>query len=115
MIEEAHMTTVRLWSSITLGTNAGEYVDYLKQTFIPACRAAEGNQGLLVMKTLRGELVHFLLVSFWVSEQALANFAGTDVEEVVKPSPEERRLLLAFESTATHYSVLYRSEVHERR
>jgi heme-degrading monooxygenase HmoA len=114
-MEEAHMTIVRLWSGITLGTNAGEYVDYLEKTFIPACQIAEGNQGLLVMKALQGELAQFLLVSFWISEQALADFAGTDGEEVVKPCPEESSLLLAFESTARHYRVVYRSADHERR
>ena len=104
------MTVVRLWSGITLETNAAQYFDTLKKTFIPACQTAQGNQGLLVMKAGQGELAHFLLVSFWVSEQALADFAGTDGEEVVKPSPEERSLLLAFESTARHYSVVYRSQ-----
>lgn len=108
------MTIVRLWSGITLGTNAGQYVEYLKKTFIPACQTADGNQGLLVMKTLRGELAQFLLVSFWVSEGALADFAGTDGEEVVKPSPEESSLLLAFQSTARHYRVVYRLENQKR-
>ncbi|HLO16532.1 MAG TPA: hypothetical protein VK206_16995 [Anaerolineales bacterium] len=107
------MTIVRIWSGITLATNAEQYFDFLKKTFIPACQTAEGNKGLLIMKALQGELIHFLLVSFWVSEQALADFAASDGDEVVNPSPEEKRLLLAFESTARHYNVLYRSEVHE--
>lgn len=109
------MTIVRIWSVITLATNAERYFDFLKKAFIPACQTAKGNKGLLIMDALQGELAHFLLVSFWVSEQALADFTGADSYEVVKPSPEERSLLLAFESTAKHYSVAYRSEDHGGR
>ena len=98
-------TIARIWRCVTLAANSEQYLEYLNRTVIPACRAAEGNEGLLVMKDCQGELTCFLLVSFWASDEALAKFTGTDAE-TVDPAPEERSLLIAFESTAVQYKVV---------
>lgn len=109
-LEEEAMTIVRIWRSVTLETKAEEYLEYLNRIVIPACQTAEGNEGLFIMKELQGELAHFLLLSVWTSDEALVNLAGADPCEVVNPSPEEKSLLIAFESTAGHYKVVYTSE-----
>ena len=101
------MTIVRIWRGITLATQAEQYLTYLKDIFVPACQTAEGNEGLCILKELQGELVHFLLLSFWISEEALSKFAGTGSMEVVNLSVEEKSLLIAFESTARHYKMVH--------
>lgn len=106
------MTIIRIWRSVTLATKAEQYVDYLNKIVIPAYQTAEGNKGLFIMKDLRGELAHFLLLSFWASDKAFESSAGADscACEVVNPSPEEKSFLIAFESIARHYDVVYMSE-----
>lgn len=104
------MTITRIWRSVALATKAEQYLEYLNRIVIPACQKAEGNEGLIIMKELQGKLAHFLLLSFWTSDEALVNFAGTDSSQVVNPSPEEKSLLMAFESTARHYKVVYPSK-----
>lgn len=103
------MTIVRIWRGITLATGAGRYLEYLNNFVAPAYRTAEGNEGMLIMQELQNELAHFLLLSFWTSEETLKKFAGVDCCEVVVPSPEEKEFLIAFESTARHYSIVYKS------
>ena len=99
------MSIARVWRSITLVSNADKYLEYLDKTVIPACQTAEGNEGLIVMKECHGELSHFLLLSFWASNEALAKYAEA-TDDVVDPTPEEKSLLIAFESNARHYKVI---------
>jgi len=99
------MSIARVWRSITLISNADKYLEYLDKTVIPACQTAEGNEGLIVMKECHGELSHFLLLSFWASNEALAKYAEA-TDDVVDPTPEEKSLLIAFESNARHYKVI---------
>lgn len=99
------MTIARIWRGITWATKSTQYLEYLNKVIIPACQTADGNEGLLVLKECQGELAHFLLLSFWASDEALARFTGADAE-VVSPTPEEKILLIAFESTARHYKVI---------
>ena len=95
----------RIWQGITLTTKAEQYLEYLNQRVIPAHQKAEGNTGCIIMKETRGDLVNFLLLSFWDSENSLANFVGADLE-VVNLTPEEKSLLTAFESSARNYKVV---------
>jgi hypothetical protein len=106
------MTILRIWRSVTLAAKAEQYVEYLNRIVIPAYQTAEGNKGLFIMKQLQGELAHFLLLSFWTSDKTFERSAGADTCtcEVVNPSPEEKSLLIAFESIARHYEVVYMSE-----
>ena len=106
------MTIVRIWRGITLAARAGEYLEYLNKTVIPSCQMADNHERLFIMKDLQGELAHFLLLSFWTSNEELESSAGTDSCEceVVNPPPEEKSLLIAFESIARYYEVVYTSE-----
>ena len=99
----------RVWRGVTPSSNADRYFEYLNQVMIPAIQTAEGNEGLFVLRERQGELAYTLLLSFWASDQALASFVGCDYD-LVKPSPEEKSLLTAFESTARHYTVVYTSK-----
>jgi heme-degrading monooxygenase HmoA len=103
------MTIVRIWRGVTLATRAERYLEYLNNVVAPAYRTAEANEGMYIMQELQDELTHFLLLSFWTSEEKLKNFAGVDCCEVVVPTPEEKEFLIAFESTARHYSIVYKS------
>ena len=60
---------------------------------------------MYIMKECQDELTCFLLLTFWVSDKSLEKYTGTD-NEVVNPAPEERDLLVVFESTTRRYQVI---------
>jgi hypothetical protein len=88
---------------------ADQYLEYVHRCIIPVYQQATGNVALLVMKESRGELVYFLLLSFWDSDEALASFTKEHLD-MMKPNTEEKGLLTAFESTAKSYKVICRRE-----
>jgi heme-degrading monooxygenase HmoA len=99
----------RIWQGVTSTGMADGYLEYLHRHVIPAYQEARGNAGLFVLKEPRGELVHFLLLSFWSSEDSLASFVGADLE-VMKLGAEEKSLLVAFESMAKNYKIVCKAE-----
>lgn len=104
-LREENMSIARIWGGITLVSNADKYLEYLDKMVIPACQMAEGNEGLIVMKECHGELSHFLVLSVWASNDALAKYVGA-TDDVVDPTPEEKNLLIAFESNPRHYKIV---------
>ena len=94
----------RIWQGITLTTKAGQYLEYLNRCVIPVCQAAEGHEGLFILKEAQGELTYFLLLSLWSSDEALKKFAGVKAEEI-SLTPEEKSLLIAYESSARYYEA----------
>jgi len=91
---------------VTLASNADRYLEYLNEALLPAYRTAEGNKATFVLIERQEGLVYFVLLSFWVSRDALVRFAGPDIETAIQ-DPEEKSLLVAYESIARHYEVVY--------
>ena len=107
--EEGAMNIVRIWHGVTLAAKAEQYLEFLHKCIVVPCQTAEGNEGLFVLKEPQGEITHFLLLSFWACEEALKKFAGADYCDFVHLSPEEKNLLIAFDSIARHYQIVYTS------
>lgn len=95
----------RIWHGRTAAHRAEEYLEYLNKTGIPDYQATEGNQGVYVLRRMEGDEAHFLLLTLWQSRDAIAKFAGSDVEKA-RYYPEDRDYLLEFEPTVTHYEIL---------
>jgi heme-degrading monooxygenase HmoA len=95
----------RIWHGKTAAHKADEYLEYLNRTGIPDYQATEGNQGVYVLRRIEGDEAHFLLLTLWHSRDAVARFAGSDVEKA-RYYPEDKDYLLEFEPTVTHYEVL---------
>jgi len=95
----------RIWRGVTLTAKSSQYLEYLNRIVIPAYQIADGNEGLFLMEECQGELTNFLLLTLWASDKSLEKFTGT-ANDVVNPAPEERDLLVAFESTAKRYRVI---------
>jgi len=94
-----------IWHSTTTISNAEGYQEYLYRFIVPAYQTAEENHGVYVMKECRGELVHFLLLTYWTSNEALTKYIGLSGNGI-NPSPEEKKLLIAYESTGRSYEVI---------
>jgi len=94
----------RIWHGRTKACDADVYVDYLYKSGIPAYRATPGNKGAWVLRRTNGDVTHFITLSFWESHDAIVAFAGDDID-VAKYYPEDKKYLLEFEPTVTHYEL----------
>jgi heme-degrading monooxygenase HmoA len=88
-------------------TKAGDataYLKYLFESVVPTYRTSKGNRGGWVLRRVEGDVAHFITLSFWDSEDAIAAFTGADVD-TAKYYPEDEKYLLEFEPKATHYEL----------
>ncbi len=99
----------RIWRGITMASKADDYLDYLHRICVPDCQATAGNRGVCIFRRLQGDQAHFLLLSLWESREAIARFAGPEVEKA-KLYPDDAHFLLAYESLVTHYEALVTPE-----
>jgi len=94
----------RIWHGRTKASDADAYLEFLFQTGVPAYRATQGNRGAWVLRRMEGKVAHFVTLTFWVTQEDVAAFAGADIT-VAKYYPEDKQYLLEFEPTATHYEL----------
>ena len=95
----------RTWHGLTAAAQADAYLDYLNETGVPDLQATQGNRGVYVLRRLEGDQAHFLLISLWVSRQAIEKFAGADIE-IARYYPKDQEFLLELEPMVTHYEVM---------
>ena len=96
----------RTWRGETSAGDADAYVTYLEHTGLAEYRATPGNRGAhLLRRELPGDRTEFVTLTFWESMEAVARFAGDDVELAVF-YPKDDRYLVDRETTTTHYEVV---------
>jgi len=86
---------------------ADEYLNLMRTTAIPDYRSTPGNKGAYALRRIEGETAHFLMVTFWESEEAIRNFAGNDIS-VAKYYDFDKDFLLEMEPSSTHYETFGR-------
>jgi len=91
----------RIWHGVTRAAQADEYLDYLRATGLADYRATPGNRDVRVLRRIEGERAHFVLLTLWDSVEAIARFAGPDIE-VARYYPEDERFLLEREPRVDH-------------
>ena len=66
--------------------------------------ATSGNKGAYALHRVEGDTAHFLMITFWESEEAIHAFAGDDIS-VAKYYDFDRDFLLELEPCFTHYEM----------
>ena len=95
----------RIWRGRTSSSRADDYFEYLKKTGLQDSRNTHGNQGVYILRRLKGDEAEFLFLSLWESMAAIKRFAGEDYEKA-RYYPEDKDFLLEMEPTVTHYEIL---------
>jgi len=96
---------VRTWCAIATSAGARQYHHYFAEALLPRLREVPGFVGgYLLARELDGT-VELTTHTFWVSSAAIRAFAGEDITASVV-EPEAQSVLLNFDSTATHRSML---------
>jgi hypothetical protein len=101
--EDPFMIT-RIWHGATPAPKSDEYMKLMRTVAIPDYRAIPGNKGALALMRIEGETAHFLMVSFWESEEAIRAFAGDNIL-TAKYRDYDKDFLLELEPSCTHYET----------
>jgi hypothetical protein len=104
---ETHELTVRTWSATATGPGAGDYSRYFAGTLLPELGRLTGFAGAYLLGRDIGEdgTVELTAHTFWESPEAIRAFAGDDITLSVV-EPEAQAMLLDFDRTAAHRSVI---------
>ena len=98
----------RMWHGRVPTSKAQAYRAFLNKRAIPDYRSVDGNISVYILERAEDEVTHFITLTFWESLDAIAGFAGDDVE-AAKYYPEDKDFLLEFEPRVLHYEVVGRS------
>ena len=99
---------VRIWHGRVPKGKAEAYRDFLVRKAVPDYKSVEGNLGVEILMRESGDVVDFLVLSYWESIDAIKRFAGEDYEKA-KYYDEDRDFLLEFEPNVQHYYVAWSS------
>jgi heme-degrading monooxygenase HmoA len=94
----------RIWHGRTTAAKSDEYLNLMRTVAIPDYRSIPGNQGACALRRIEGDTAHFLMVTFWESEDAVRAFAGNEIS-VAKYYDFDKNFLLEMEPTSTHYET----------
>jgi heme-degrading monooxygenase HmoA len=94
----------RIWHGATPAAKSEEYLNLMRTVALPDYRATPGNQGAYALRRIESNTAHFLMVTFWESEEAIRAFAGDDIR-VAKYYDFDKDFLLELEPRSTHYQM----------
>lgn len=96
----------RHWRALARTERAHEYVVHLQQCTFPELRKLPGFLDATILRRDQSQGVEFIVITRWVSAEAIRAFsAGRDVEVAVVP-PEVREMMLEYDLRARHYRVI---------
>ena len=104
---EAKGMIVRSWSATATSAGAADYGRYFAGTLLPQLRLLPGFAGAYVLSRDLDDAgpVELTACTFWESPEAIRAFAGDDIAISVV-EPEAQAMLLDFDRTAAHRSVV---------
>ena len=104
---DANGLTVRTWSATASSAGAGEYSRYFAGTLLPQLRELPGFAGAYLLRRDldRDGTAELTAHTFWNSREAIRAFAGDDITIAIV-EPEAQAMLLDFDRTATHRTVV---------
>jgi hypothetical protein len=97
----------RIWHGATPIDKSDEYLDLMRTVAIPDYRSTPRNKGAYALRRIEGDIAHFLMVTFWESEEAIRAFAGDEIS-VAKYYDFDKDFLLELEPCPRH-SEMYNS------
>jgi heme-degrading monooxygenase HmoA len=103
----ARELTIRTWSATASSTGAGDYSRYFTGTLLPQLRGLPGFAGAYLLRRDLGQdgTAELTAHTFWESPEAIRAFAGDDITAAIV-EPEAQAMLLDFDRTSSHRSVV---------
>jgi heme-degrading monooxygenase HmoA len=97
----------RIWHGEVPAEKSEEYLRLMRTIAVPDYKSVPGNRGAYVLCERGRETTHFITLTFWESREAIAKFAGDDLE-AAKYYDFDRNFLIALEPRVRHYEVYER-------
>ena len=94
----------RIWHGTTPAAKSDEYLNLMRTAAIPDYRSTPRNKGAYALRRIEGDTAHFLMLTFWESEEAIRAFAGDDIS-VAKYYDFDKDFLIEMEPCSTHYEM----------
>jgi heme-degrading monooxygenase HmoA len=94
----------RIWHGATPVGKSDEYLNLMRTVAIRDYRSTPGNQGAYALRRIQGDTAHFLMVTFWESEEAIRAFAGDDIGRA-KYYDFDKDFLIELEPHSVHYEM----------
>jgi heme-degrading monooxygenase HmoA len=94
----------RIWHGKTKAEHADIYLKYIEETGLKEYRNVDGNLSAKVLRSIKGNICHFLTVTEWDSYESIKKFAGNEFEKA-KYYSEDDKYLLEFEDKVQHYET----------
>ncbi len=115
-MRNASELTVRTWSATASPSGAEDYSRYFADTLLPQLRELPGFAGAYLLRRDLGQdgTAELTAHTFWESREAIRAFAGEDITVAII-EPEARAMLLDFDRSATHRSVVTDARADRRR
>jgi heme-degrading monooxygenase HmoA len=95
----------RQWRGLARSNQAQNYVQHLRGETFPALRKIPGFVDASILSRPLGGGVEFIVVTRWESLDAIARFAGTDLQAAVVPA-EVAAMMIDYDRRATHFEVV---------
>ncbi|HET9293114.1 MAG TPA: hypothetical protein VFO06_02405 [Gemmatimonadales bacterium] len=101
----------RVWHGVVAAEKADGYAEYLAHSDlgVRGYQAIRGNKGASLLRRAEGPIVHFLLISYWESAEAIREYTGPDMERA-QYFTYDLECLIDPEPKVAHYEVLIRAE-----
>ena len=96
----------RMWSGVARVDSIDAYLAHLRETTFPALQDLPGHRGAYVLQRTDDGRTIVTVITLWDSLDAIARFAGADVEAAVVP-PEAQLLLASWDARAVHWEVVF--------
>jgi heme-degrading monooxygenase HmoA len=115
-MSDASELTVRTWSATASPSGADDYSRYFADTLLRQLRELPGFAGAYLLRRDLGRdgTAELTAHTFWESREAIRAFAGEDITVAIV-EPEARAMLLDFDRSATHRSVVADARADRRR
>ena len=95
----------RQWRGLAQPNQMQNYVKHLRTETFPALRELPGFVGASILSRRLGDAIEFLIVTQWDSLDAIARFAGPDLEAAVVPA-KAAAMMIEYDRRVRHFEVI---------
>lgn len=95
----------RVWRGRASHDNAAAYPSHFAGTVVPELTGIAGFAGAMLLKRVRESDIEYVVITNWISLEAIKEFAGADYQRAVV-EPGAIAALTDYESTVEHYEVV---------
>ena len=96
----------RHWKGIAKRERASDYVTHLKNDTFEELGAIKGFVSARILERNAKEGIEFLIVTVWKDDDAIQQFAGSNIEMAVVPESVSE-MMVTYDKTVRHYQVSF--------